>query len=59
MALFPGSCYVFQMEIVINIPDEFAAQVQAFGLTPEGYVRSLVDDAMRAAQFLRNRPGGR
>ena len=37
------------MEIVVNIPDEFAAQVQAIGLTPESYLRSLVDDAMRAA----------
>lgn len=37
------------MQITVDIPDEFAALVQARGLTPEGYVRSLIDDAVRVA----------
>lgn len=37
------------MEIVLNVPDEFAAQAQALGLTPETYVRSLVDEVMLTA----------
>jgi len=37
------------MQITVDIPDEFAAQVKARGLTPEGYVRSLIDDAVRTA----------
>jgi hypothetical protein len=30
------------MQIVVNIPDELAAQVRARGLTPESYVEGLV-----------------
>ena len=33
------------MQITIEIPDELAAQAQARGLTPEIYVRSLIDQA--------------
>jgi hypothetical protein len=33
------------MQITVTIPDEFAAQVQARGLTPESYVESLIDNA--------------
>jgi hypothetical protein len=35
------------MQITVEIPDELAAQVQARGLTPESYVRSLIEDAVR------------
>ncbi len=35
------------MEITVEIPDEFAAQVKARGLNPEEFVRSLVQDAVR------------
>jgi len=31
------------MQITVEIPDEFSALAQARGLTPESYVRSLVD----------------
>lgn len=37
------------MQVTVDIPDEFAAQVKARGLTPESYVRSLIDDAARTA----------
>jgi len=37
------------MRITIEIPDELAAKAQARGLTPENYVRSLLDDAERNA----------
>jgi hypothetical protein len=37
------------MQITVEIPDEFVAQVQARGLTPESYVRSLIEDAARTA----------
>jgi len=30
------------MQITVTIPDEFAAQVQARGLTPEDYVEQLI-----------------
>jgi hypothetical protein len=30
------------MQITVTIPDEFAAQVQARGLTPESYVGKLI-----------------
>ena len=35
------------MQITVEIPDEIAAQVQARGLTPESYVRGLIEDAVR------------
>jgi hypothetical protein len=35
------------MRVTLNIPDDLAAQVRLRGLTPEGYVQSLVDDAAR------------
>ena len=35
------------MQITVTIPDEFAAQARARGLTPEGYVESLIEDAVR------------
>jgi hypothetical protein len=34
------------MQITIEIPDELAAQAKARGLTPELYVRSLIDTAV-------------
>jgi hypothetical protein len=37
------------MQITVEIPDEFAAQVKARGQTPESYVRNLVEDAVRTA----------
>jgi hypothetical protein len=40
------------MQIVVEIPDEFAAQVKARGLEPESYVRSVVEDAMRTTTTL-------
>jgi len=33
------------MQITIEISDELAAKVQARGLTPEIYVRNLIEDA--------------
>jgi hypothetical protein len=37
------------MQVTVTIPDEFVAQVRSRGLTPEGYIRSLIDDAVRTA----------
>jgi phosphoglycolate phosphatase-like HAD superfamily hydrolase len=37
------------MQITVDIPDDFAAQALARGLSPESYVRSLIDDAARMA----------
>ena len=37
------------MRITIEIPDELAAKAEARGLTPESYVRSLIDSAVRTA----------
>ena len=37
------------MQIMVDIPDELAAQAKVRGLTPEGYVQSLVNDAARTA----------
>jgi hypothetical protein len=37
------------MQVTFDIPDELAAQARLRGLTPESYVRSLVDDAVRMA----------
>jgi hypothetical protein len=33
------------MLVTIEIPDEVAAKAEARGMTPESYVRSLIDDA--------------
>jgi hypothetical protein len=49
MAFSSPPCYAFLMQITVKFPDEFAAQVQARGLTPESYVESLIDDAARLA----------
>lgn len=35
------------MQITVEIPDEIAAQVQARGVTPESYVRGLIEEAVR------------
>jgi hypothetical protein len=43
------ACYAFRMQITVDIPDELAAKVQARGLTPESYVRGLIEDAERSA----------
>jgi hypothetical protein len=37
------------MQITVEIPDELVAKVQARGLTPEIYVRNLIEDAERDA----------
>jgi hypothetical protein len=37
------------MQITVEIPDELATQAAARGMTPESYVRRLVDDAVRTA----------
>ena len=47
--IFHNSCYAFHMQVMVEIPDELAAQAQLRGLTLENYVRSLVDDAVRTA----------
>jgi len=44
------------MQITVEIPDELAAQVQARGMSPEEYVRSLVEDAVRNAPSLAEPP---
>jgi hypothetical protein len=49
VAFFHRPCYAFLMQITVDIPDEFAAQVKARGLNPESYVRSLIEDAVRSA----------
>lgn len=36
------------MQITVDNPDEFAAKAQARGLTPESYVRSLIDGVVRS-----------
>jgi hypothetical protein len=47
MAFFSQSCYASFMQVVVEIRDEFAARVRLRGLTPEGYVQGLVDEAAR------------
>ena len=42
MAFIPSFCYLLSMQITVTIPDEFAAQVQASGLTPESFVEKLI-----------------
>lgn len=37
------------MQITVTIPDDFAAQVQARGLTPERYVETLIAEQARIA----------
>lgn len=37
------------MQITVEIPDELATQAAARGMTPESYVRGLIDDAVRTA----------
>jgi hypothetical protein len=37
------------MQITVTIPDDFAAQVVARGLTPEGYVEELIAERAVAA----------
>jgi hypothetical protein len=37
------------MQITVDIPDELAAQVQARGLTPESYVKDLIESARQSA----------
>jgi hypothetical protein len=48
MVFLRESCYAFLMRITIEIPDELAAQAEARGMTPEGYVRSLIDGGLHA-----------
>ena len=35
------------MQITVNIPDEFAAQVEALGLSPEAYLERLIARATK------------
>jgi hypothetical protein len=37
------------MQITVNIPDEFAARVEAGGQSPESFVQRLIEDAARTA----------
>jgi hypothetical protein len=37
------------MQVTVEISDEFAAEAQARGLTPESFVRTLIEDASRSA----------
>jgi hypothetical protein len=37
------------MQITVNIPDEFAALVQARGLEPQSFGQRVIDDAVRTA----------
>ena len=48
MVFLRESCYAFHMQITIEIPDELAAQAKAHGLTPELYVRNLIDGGLRS-----------
>lgn len=43
------------MQITVTIPDEIAAQVEARGLTPEGYVEGLIETAARTARLVPGR----
>jgi len=47
------------MQVTVNIPDEFAAQVQARGLALEAYVQELVvsDASMSRPRLVRLGPG--
>jgi hypothetical protein len=45
------------MQIVVEIPDEFAAQVEARGLSPARHVQRLVDDVLRSSPIDRNAGG--
>ena len=36
------------MQIMVEIPDDLAARVKATGLTPEAYVRNLIEEAERS-----------
>ena len=44
-----GSARLDLMQITVTIPDDFAAQVVARGLTPEGYVEELIAERAVAA----------
>ncbi|MGO9340591.1 MAG: hypothetical protein ACLPY1_24220 [Terracidiphilus sp.] len=37
------------MQITLEIPDNLVTQAKARGLTPESYVRSLIEEAVRTA----------
>jgi hypothetical protein len=37
------------MQITVEIPDELAAKAQASGMSPEAYVRKLIEEAERKA----------
>jgi hypothetical protein len=44
------------MQIAVEIPDGLAAQFQARGLTPESYVRSLIESGVRTGPTAAIRP---
>lgn len=35
------------MQITVTMPDEFAAEVQSRGISPENFVQRLIEDAAR------------
>jgi antitoxin component of RelBE/YafQ-DinJ toxin-antitoxin module len=45
MVFLPESCYALHMRITVDISDELVAEAEARGLTPESYVRRLIDAA--------------
>jgi hypothetical protein len=44
------------MQVTIEIPDELAAEARRRGLTPEGYVRGLIEEAAQQAPVEATRP---
>jgi hypothetical protein len=46
MAFSLNSCYAFTMQVMVEIPDELAAQVQARGFVLETYVRKLMEEKL-------------
>jgi hypothetical protein len=49
MVFFLKSCYAFFMQVMVNIPDELAAEVQARGFVLETYVRNLMEEKLSGA----------
>ena len=44
MATSLESCYAFFMQVLVDIPDELAAQVQARGVALEACLRELMEE---------------
>lgn len=43
------------MQITVDIPDAIVAEVEARGLTPESYVRSLIENAVAKSEGVAGR----